>query len=321
MKKLFFIFFLLLNTYNSYSCSCKHKKITQEIYDTYSLIFTGEIIDVEDCDNLGYQKFTFEVEQIFKGQTTKFISGYNNCGGVCNFLYKKGQKWLVYSTPNAYGLINDSYACNQSIIIYSSENELLSKNDFNNYKEALKFEFDFLKIRKTKDSKIVNFQLIKLIPLLKNIFIFCLITLFLFLCYRLKIKLLPYSIGIGIINGFFYYFLISKFLFPKLMGFKIIHITLIFAFLFILNLIYLTLLKEKLNFKQSFIYNYVSYISIVITTFYMIFLNLHQEVEYNKDFYKAFSFIIGIGIVFSLITTIVKLIGKNILLKIKKNSI
>lgn len=218
MKKSFFIFFLSLSIYKSYSCSCTHYKITQEIYDNYSLIFTGEIVEVEDCDNFGYQKFTFQIEQVFKGQTTKFISGLNNCGGVCNFLYKKGQKWLVYSNPNpnGYGLINDSNACNQSIPIHNNENEWLSVNEYNSYKKNLQFEIDFLKNRKIKDSKIVNFQFIKFIPFLKNILILGIILSLFLLCFKLEFKILPYSFGLGIISAIFYYLLLKHFLFPDL---------------------------------------------------------------------------------------------------------
>lgn len=317
MKKLFFIFLLLISIYKSYSCSCNHKKVTQEIYDNYSLIFMGEIIEVEDCDNLGFQKFTFEIEQIFKGQTTKFVSGYNNCGGVCNFLYLKGQKWLVYSNPNEYGLINDSDACNQSIIIHQSENKWLSENDYNNFKESLKIEIDFLKSRKTKDSKIVNFQFIKFIPFLKNIFIVGVIILL----FLLGFKTLSYSIGLGIISGILYYSLIKNFLFPKLIGFKIIHITLIFSFMLISNFIYFISTKDKIRFKKTIIYNCFSYVSIIITTVYMIFSNEHQKIEYDENFYKPFFLIISIGIPFSFFVTIILLVGKNILLKIKKGRI
>ena len=177
MKKLLFIFFLLLNTYKSYSCSCGHKKITQEEYDNYSLIFIGEIIEVEDCDNKGYQEFTFKIEQILKGQTTKFVSGFNNCGGVCNNLYKRGQKWLIYSNPE-YGLINDQYACNPSIIIALEENKVLIGPDYYVSKQDWEFEINFLQNRINKDVKIVNFQFIKIIPLLKQIFILGLLFLF-----------------------------------------------------------------------------------------------------------------------------------------------
>ena len=96
MKRLLFIFFLLLNASKSYSCSCSHKKMTQEEYDNYSLIFIGEIIEVEDCDDRGYQEFTFEIEQVFKGQITKIVSGFNNCGGVCNNLYKTWSKMVNF---------------------------------------------------------------------------------------------------------------------------------------------------------------------------------------------------------------------------------
>lgn len=321
MKKLFFIFFLSLTIYKSYSCSCAHDKITQEIYSNYSLIFTGEIVEVEDCDNLGYQKFTFEIEQIFKGQTTKLISGYNNCGGVCNFLYEKRQKWLVYSNPNKYGLINDSDACNQSIIIHRSENKWLSGKDYVNYKKNLNFEIDFLKSRKTKNSEIINFQFKQYIPFLKNIFILGVILSIFLLCFKLNIKTLPYSVGLGIINGILYYTLVKNFLFPKLMDYRTIHILLIFSFILISTFIYFISTKEKLRLKKLIIYSYCSYISTVITTIYVIFTNNHQEVEYNVNFYKALLFLIGIGILFSLFVTIFILIGKKIQLKIRKGSI
>ncbi len=318
MKKLFFIFFLSINIYNSYSCSCKHNEITQEIYNDYSLIFTGEIVEVEDCDNLGYQKFTFEIEEIFKGQTTKFISGYNNCGGVCNFLYKKGQKWLVYSNPNKYGLINDSYLCNQSITIYNSENRWLSGDQYTKYRENLKFEIDFLKTRKTIDAKIVNYQLIKFIPFLKHFLILGVIISLFLVFLKLKIKILPYSIGIGIVSGILYYSLLRNFFLSIPIKFKIIYIVLIFGFMFISNFIYFLFTKEKVRFKKSVIYNYFSFSSIVITTLYMMVSNEHQEVEYNENFHKTFLFIIAIGIPFSLLVTTILLIGKNIQLRIKK---
>ncbi|WP_272149478.1 hypothetical protein [Tenacibaculum aiptasiae] len=320
MKKLFILFIILTNIYKSYSCSCSHKKITQKKYDNYSLIFIGEIVEIEDCDTRGYQEFTFRIEQIFKGQTTKFVSGFNNCGGVCNYSYKLGQKWLVYSNPK-HGLIKDQQACNQSIIIFNDENEWLNKNDYNIYKKELKFEVDFLQTRKTKDSKIVYFQFTTYIPFLKNIFILGVIILFFLLCFKLKIKLLPYSIGLGIISGSFYYLLLINFLFPKLMKPVIIHIILILSFLLISNIIYLTWVKDKFNFKKSFVYNYLSYISFIITTIYMIISTEHsQEIVYSNVFNKYFFFIIGIGIFFSLFSATFLYGIKNIRLKIKKGN-
>ena len=178
MKKLLVLFFTLFNIYNSFSCSCSHKTITQQEYDKYSLIFIGKITKVEDCDSEGYQEFTFEVEQIFKGQTTKFVSGFNNCGGTCNYLYNLNQKWLVYSNPE-YGLINDQYACNPSIAIANKENEILIGKDYNISDKEWNFEVDFLQSRITKDVKIVNFQFEKFVPLLRNILIVTILILFL----------------------------------------------------------------------------------------------------------------------------------------------
>lgn len=318
MKRLLIIFFTLLNIYSTFGCSCIHKKITQKEYDKYSLIFIGEIVEVEDCDNKGYQEFTFEIEKIYKGQTTKFISGFNNCGGVCNYSYKLGQKWLVYSNPE-YGLVNDQYACNPSIVIALEENEVLIGKDYNISKQDWNFEIDFLQSRITKDVKIINFQFIKIVPLLKKSFILGLIVLFFLFCFKFKLKLLQYSIGFGIISGIFYYLLLNTDLFQKLNKYKIIIIFLVFIFLLVTNFIYLTWTKDKLNFKKSFTFSYLTYATTLITTIYMIILNEHQKMEFNTSFYKIFFIVLGIGLFFSLFVAL--FFEKNIRMKIKKSCI
>ena len=315
MKKLLVLFFILLNTYNSFGCSCSHKKITQKEYDEYSLIFIGEIVEVEDCDNKGYQEFTFEIEQIFKGQATKFVSGFNNCGGVCNYSYKLGQKWLVYSNPE-YGLINDQYACNSSVAIALEKNKVLIGTDYNISKQDWEFEVGFLQSRITKDVKIVNFQFIKIVPLLKKIFILGALILFFLLSYKFKLKLLSYSIGLGIIGGLLYYLLISLYLFQKLKSLRIIHVFVVFGFLLISNFIYLISTKSKLTFKKSFVFNYVTYISFVITIIYTVITNEHQKIEFNTFHYKGFLIILGIGILFSLFVALI--FESYMRLKIKK---
>lgn len=317
MKRLFFIFFLLLNIYTSYGCSCSHREMTQKEYDKYSLIFIGEIIEVEDCDNKGYQKFIFEIEQIFKGQTTKSISGFNNCGGICNYSYKVGQKWLVYSNPE-YGLINDQHACNPSIAIALKKNEVLIGTDYNISKQNWEFEIGFLQSRVTKDVKIVNFQFVKIVPLLKNSFILGIVMLFFLLCFKFRLRLLTYSIGLGLISGVFYYLLISTVFFPKFIEFKITHIFLVFGFVFISNFIYLTWKKEKLDFKKSFIFNYLIYLSMMITIIYMIFLNEHHKIELNTGFYKVLFIILGVGTFFSLFIATVFSLKEYFTIKNKK---
>lgn len=94
-----------------------------------------------------------------------------------------------------------------------------------------------------------------------------------------------------------------------------------FSFMFISNFIYFISTKEKLGFKKSILYNYFSYFSIVVTTVYMIILNEHRELDYGKEFYITFFFIIGLGLIFSLIASTIKLLGFTILLKIKKSNI
>ncbi|MFD0991773.1 hypothetical protein [Tenacibaculum geojense] len=319
-KTIWLIFYVLLifNFYKSYGCSCSHDKITQEIYDNYSLIFIGEIIEVEDCDNLGYQKFTFQVENIFKGQTTKFISGLNNCGGVCNFLYEKGQKWLIYSNPSKYGLINDSYLCNQSIIINDQEERLLLHKDYNNtYKNNLESEISFLKSRKTDESKIVNFQFIQLIPVLKNILILGIIILLFFLSFSLKIKILPYSIGLGIISGLLIYNLVKNYYFTKLTGKISLQFTLMMIFILLSNLIYFLSTKENIKFKKSLLFSFYYYVSSILTTIYILIANNYINIQYDENFYTTILFIISLGLLFSISAATLILLQKKIILRKK----
>lgn len=321
MKRLLFIF-LLLSTYYSYSCSCNRSKITQEEYDNYSLIFIGKIIEVEDCYNKAYRKFSFEIEQVFKGQTTKIISGFNYCRSGCGKFYKRGQKWLIYSNPE-HGLIKDQDYCNQSTVITTEENEVLIGTDSYISKQDWKFEIDFLQSRITENIKIVNFQFIKIVPLLKNILILGVLILLFLLCFKFNLRLLPYSIGFGIISGVIYYLLIVSItiLFQKLIEFKIIHVFFIFGFLLKSNFIYFFWIKDKSNFIKLIIFNYLTYISFITTTIYMLILNKYIKLEFDTYFYEEFFFILKIGILFSFFITMVLLIGKNIRLKIKKSSI
>ncbi|SNR14149.1 hypothetical protein [Tenacibaculum jejuense] len=297
MKKILFVCFFILQIKNAYGCSCSRDQINQEEYDKYTLIFLGKIIQVEDCDNEGYQEFTFEIEELFKGQTTTFVSGFNNCGGVCNYGYKIGQKWLVFSNPE-YGLINDQHACNASLIVAHEENEtLIGKDDYLSLKDW-EFEITFLNSRKTKDVKIVSFQFVQVIPILKEVIILGFFFFIFFFSIKFKLKLVLYSFGFGSIAGVSYYsVLISNF--PEPINYVLI-ISLIMLFLLIASAIYYIGTKEKLIFKTSLIFNFITYATFIITTIFMIVLNRHQSITYNTSFFTILLMVLGVGIFFSL---------------------
>ncbi len=312
-KTILILIILLLISSNAIACSCGYDKITQDEYDNYSLIFIGEIIEVEDCDNWGYQEFSFKIERLFKGQTTEIVSGFNNCGGICNSPYKLGEKWLVYSNPN-YGLINDQHACNQSTRI-ALKNKVLIDTDYNISKQDWDFEIDFLENRITNNVMIVNFQFIKFVPLLRNIFILVMLFLFLLICYKFNLKLLGFSVCIGVISGFLYYLFISSDLFLQLKDYRIINVFIILGVLFVSSFLGFRKRKDKYGFKELFYFNYLIYITTVITCLYIIVLNEYQKIEYPPHFYKILFFILIAGIMFSVFVALIILIGRRIKLK------
>jgi len=189
MKSIQIIILLIIFSFKSFGCSCGYEKITQKDYDNYKLIFIGTIVEVQDCNKQGYQQFAFEVAKVFKGQTTRIVEGLNNCGGSCNYLYKKGQEWLIYSNPE-YGRINDQYACINSIRIKSSENEYLIGSPYHISTQIWNEELDFLKARISSEQKIVSFQFVQMIPIIIGIAIWGLVAMTILICIRFRKKLL-----------------------------------------------------------------------------------------------------------------------------------
>ncbi|MEN7548813.1 hypothetical protein AAG747_12905 [Rapidithrix thailandica] len=296
---LLFIVLIFLFTSKSFGCGCGFERITQEDFDRYSLIFTGKLVKATACDEQGSQKFTFQIETIYKGQATRLVSGLNNCGGGCNFLFSEGQTWLVFSNPE-YGYINDQHACNRSVMITSEENEfLIGKEDYVT-KQEWEFEIDFLQSRITEDAKIVNFQFERLIPLLKKGIAFCIVILFFILCFWFKQWLLPYGILLGLINGYFLNLVVHLDLLQGLNKFGILGFTPIISGLLIAsNIIYQFLVKELLNFKKSFILNYIIFLFMIITHGSIMYLNRPEILQFNAGFYDFCLTILGTGLLFS----------------------
>lgn len=305
MKFLIIYVFIFVFSFDALACSCDYRKITQEDYDKFLLIFRGEIIEVEACNETGYQKFTFKVGKLFKGQTTRFIQGYNHCGGSCNYLYTKNQEWLIYSNPE-YGLINDQNACGNSIAIRIEEKRLIGSPYYISEKEW-KHELDFLNQRLTSESKIVMFQLKKWIPSIQRVLRYALFIvpfiLLLFFCYKFKNIFFPSSIIFGLLGGYIWHLaggfgqFLGNFATPVLL-------TLFFGILALSNIFHIRIIRSELNFQKSFILNYLAYILMVIVGVYLTKTESTQNLVFNNTFYFSCLIALSIGIPLSAFTAL-----------------
>lgn len=94
--KLIFAFLCLFKMSYTYACQCPLTALGMEECDKYEVIFKGRIISVTPCDH----KFgiaVFEVEELYKGITSKQFTVLFECGGECAVEFNEGEEWVIYS--------------------------------------------------------------------------------------------------------------------------------------------------------------------------------------------------------------------------------
>jgi hypothetical protein len=96
-----------------YACSCAGGNITEKL-ERSDAVFTGRVIEIGGTKNgdIGkLRKYTFEVDQAWKGQITKNTSIYSYDGGEasCGYKFKDNESYLVYSYLGTDGELETNF--------------------------------------------------------------------------------------------------------------------------------------------------------------------------------------------------------------------
>ncbi|RZS93858.1 hypothetical protein [Aquimarina brevivitae] len=109
--KHYLIILLFISSYGSLlACTCSPKEnlkasVTKH-YDRADVVFTGEVIKIEDAQKTQRQssmdviRYTFKITKIFKGNTkedTITVSSFRG-SSACGYSFTKGKAYVVYSS-------------------------------------------------------------------------------------------------------------------------------------------------------------------------------------------------------------------------------
>lgn len=131
--------FLVLGFINSASaCQCPLTQLSLEECNKYEIIFKGKILRVTDCDHK-FGEAVFEIEELYKGNTTKEFTVLFECGVECAQKFSPGDEWIIYSRYKQIGNAKMDW-CSRSRKFFK-----IDKEDFytvtygNDYYDEVKF--------------------------------------------------------------------------------------------------------------------------------------------------------------------------------------
>ena len=102
-----------------FACECRKRNDFEQEFSFSQSVFVGEVVEIDNSKPDAI--ITFRVETIWKGaKTTRIIVRTNNQGKACGYIFKHGEKYLVY----AY----DDGALRTSICTRTAEIKLTAKD-------------------------------------------------------------------------------------------------------------------------------------------------------------------------------------------------
>ena len=133
-----FVLVFCLAVFYSKACQCPLTKLGIEETEKYEIIFKGKIISVVDCNNK-FGEAVFEIEELYKGNSTKKFKVLFECGVECAQQFNAGEEWIIYSK---YKQIDNAIMdwCSRSRKFFKNEKEdFYTVNYGNDYYDEEKF--------------------------------------------------------------------------------------------------------------------------------------------------------------------------------------
>jgi hypothetical protein len=97
--KVFLVFLLLIINcaFSQNSCECGETKLafSQPYISGHGLIFRGKTISIANGED--FNKVTFAITQLFKGNASKEADVYFDKKGSCQLKFNTGEDWLIYA--------------------------------------------------------------------------------------------------------------------------------------------------------------------------------------------------------------------------------
>jgi hypothetical protein len=96
LRNLLTILFCLALCLETIACQCPVTALNAAELAKYEIIFRGKIVAVKQCgDRPG--EATFEVTELYKGNTTKNFTVIFDCGQECAQQLLEGEEWVIYA--------------------------------------------------------------------------------------------------------------------------------------------------------------------------------------------------------------------------------
>lgn len=127
-----------LGLFYSKACQCPLTRLGMEEVNKYDIIFKGKIISVVNCDHK-YGEAVFEIEELYKGNTTKTFKVLFECDVECAMAFNAGDEWIIYSK---YKQIDNALMdwCSRSRKFFKNDKEdFYTINYGNDYYDEAKF--------------------------------------------------------------------------------------------------------------------------------------------------------------------------------------
>jgi hypothetical protein len=139
LLKIFFVIVLVVFTSSiSKACQCPFTTLGREECEKYEIIFKGKILSVVPCDNK-FGVAIFEVEELYKGNTTKQFKVLFECGVECAQQFTEGDEWIIYSNYKQIDKAKMDW-CSRSRKYFKNEKEDFYTVTYgNDYFDELKF--------------------------------------------------------------------------------------------------------------------------------------------------------------------------------------
>jgi hypothetical protein len=137
-KIVFFSLLLLFKTEFVKACQCPLTELSRAECDKYEIIFKGKILSVAPCDGK-FGVAVFEVEELYKGNTSKQFKVLFECGVECAQQFTEGEEWIIYSK---YKQIDKAMMdwCSRSRKFFKNDKEDFYTVTYgNDYYDELKF--------------------------------------------------------------------------------------------------------------------------------------------------------------------------------------
>lgn len=134
---------LLIKTESAFACSCARPGSVNESLAQATVVFAGQVIDIEPIDNRRVE-VEFDVETVWKGSNTSTISVYTAPNpAVCGYSFEIGRSYLVYARENRGSLSVNQ--CSRTNLLSESSDDLTLLNKQDNQPRATRNLFNVRK--------------------------------------------------------------------------------------------------------------------------------------------------------------------------------